>query len=171
MGLVFITHFIEQVYRISDRITVLRGGRLVGTHEAGKLSRGQLVAGMLGRESAEGGEEVVARDKQTAGAALRVRGIAKRGVMGRVSLEIAPGEVVGLAGLLGSGRTETAGLVFGVVHAGGGAMYVLLSIAAGIGYGWIYASTRSLAAATLAHAGLNTIHFFLFTYPALRAAA
>ena len=64
-----------------------------------------------------------------------------------------------------------AGIVFGVVHAGGGAMYVVLSIAAGIGYGWIYASTRSLAAATIAHAGLNTVHFFLFTYPALRVAA
>jgi membrane protease YdiL (CAAX protease family) len=64
-----------------------------------------------------------------------------------------------------------AGIVFGVAHAGGGPIYVVLSIVAGIGYGWIYASTRSLAAATLAHAGLNTVHFLFFTYPALRIAA
>lgn len=60
-----------------------------------------------------------------------------------------------------------AGTVFGIAHAGGGATYVLLSSVAGIGYGWIYASTRSLASATLAHAGLNTVHFLFFTYPAL----
>ena len=61
----------------------------------------------------------------------------------------------------------STGVIFGVAHAGGGATYVLLSSVAGIGYGWIYASTRSLAAATLAHAGLNTVHFLFFTYPAL----
>lgn len=60
-----------------------------------------------------------------------------------------------------------AGVTFGVAHAGGGSTYVLLSSAAGIGYGWIYASTRSLAMATLAHTGLNTVHFLFFTYPAL----
>jgi membrane protease YdiL (CAAX protease family) len=60
-----------------------------------------------------------------------------------------------------------AGTVFGIAHAGGGATYVLLSTVAGMGYGWIYASTRSLAMSTLAHAGLNTVHFLFFTYPAL----
>ena len=60
-----------------------------------------------------------------------------------------------------------AGSVFGLAHAGGGATYVLLSSVAGMGYGWIYASTRSLALSTLAHAGLNTVHFLFFTYPAL----
>lgn len=60
-----------------------------------------------------------------------------------------------------------AGVLFGLAHAGGGATYVLLASIAGVGYGWIYASTGSLAAATLAHAGLNTTHLVLFTYPAL----
>jgi membrane protease YdiL (CAAX protease family) len=63
-----------------------------------------------------------------------------------------------------------AGTLFGVAHVGGGPSYVLLSSIAGIGYGWIYASTRSLAAAIAAHAGLNAVHFFFFTYPALAAA-
>ena len=75
-------------------------------------------------------------------------------------------------GLAPSGRATVAsvliaGIVFGVAHAGGGAMYVVLSSVAGIGYGWIYASTRSLAMSTLAHTGLNTVHFLFFTYPAL----
>jgi membrane protease YdiL (CAAX protease family) len=60
-----------------------------------------------------------------------------------------------------------AGLLFGVAHASGGPVYVLLASVAGIGYGWIYASTRSIVWAIAAHAGLNTVHFMLFTYPAL----
>ena len=64
-----------------------------------------------------------------------------------------------------------AGAVFGIAHAGGGTTYVLLSTVAGIGYGSIYASTRSLGAATLAHAGLNTVHFLFFTYPAAQQLA
>jgi membrane protease YdiL (CAAX protease family) len=62
------------------------------------------------------------------------------------------------------------GVAFGVAHVAGGPMYVLVATVAGIGYGWIYSSTESIAAAILAHAGLNTIHFLLFTYPALAAA-
>jgi membrane protease YdiL (CAAX protease family) len=77
---------------------------------------------------------------------------------------------LGTSALATTASVIVAGIVFGVVHADGGAVYVLLSIVAGVGYGWIYASTRSLAAATLAHAGLNTVHFFLFTYPALLVA-
>jgi membrane protease YdiL (CAAX protease family) len=61
-----------------------------------------------------------------------------------------------------------AGLLFGVAHGGGGAIYMLLASAAGIGYGWTYASTGSIAASILAHAGLNTIHFLFFSYPALQ---
>jgi membrane protease YdiL (CAAX protease family) len=60
-----------------------------------------------------------------------------------------------------------AGALFGLAHAAGGLWYVVLATAAGIGYGWIFFRTRSLAAAIAAHAGLNTVHFFLFTYPAL----
>jgi membrane protease YdiL (CAAX protease family) len=62
----------------------------------------------------------------------------------------------------------TVGSLFGLAHIAGGPLYVVLAAVAGMGYGWIYASTRSIAAAVLAHAGLNTIHFLLFTYPALR---
>jgi membrane protease YdiL (CAAX protease family) len=60
-----------------------------------------------------------------------------------------------------------AGIIFGVAHLAGGPIYVVLASAAGIGYGWIYASTRSISAAITGHAGLNALHFFLFSYPAL----
>lgn len=72
----------------------------------------------------------------------------------------------------GAGRERVAiigaGLLFGVAHLAGGPLYVLVASIAGVGYGWIYASTRSIAAAIVAHAGLNAVHFFLFTYPALQ---
>ena len=58
-----------------------------------------------------------------------------------------------------------AGVLFGLAHAAGGSLYVLVASLAGVGYGWIYASTRSIAWAIMAHAGLNAIHFFVFTYP------
>ena len=60
-----------------------------------------------------------------------------------------------------------AGLLFGLAHASGGATYVVLATTAGVGYGWIYASLRSLSAAIAAHFCLNVIHFLFFTYPAL----
>lgn len=60
-----------------------------------------------------------------------------------------------------------AGLLFGIAHAGGGTTYVVLATTAGIGYGWIYASLRSLGGAIAAHFCLNVIHFLFFTYPAL----
>lgn len=62
-----------------------------------------------------------------------------------------------------------AGLAFGLAHMAGGVAYVLLACVAGIGYGWIYARTGSLAAAALAHTGVNLVHLLGFSYPALRS--
>jgi membrane protease YdiL (CAAX protease family) len=64
-----------------------------------------------------------------------------------------------------------AAVLFGVAHAGGGVVYVLLSIVAGAGYGWIYLRTRSIAGSILAHTALNSAHLLLFTYPALASRA
>ncbi len=63
-----------------------------------------------------------------------------------------------------------AGLLFGIAHIAGGPAYVLLATVAGLGYGWVYASTRSIGASIAAHTGLNIIHFLFFTYPALARA-
>jgi membrane protease YdiL (CAAX protease family) len=79
----------------------------------------------------------------------------------------------GLARRLGRTRAAEvssmviAGALFGSAHLAGGATYVVLAGIAGIGYGWIFAETRSIFAAIAAHAGLDVVHFLLFTYPAL----
>jgi simple sugar transport system ATP-binding protein len=117
IGVILITHFLDQVYEISDRITVLRNGKRVGEHETSELPRVQLISEMLGKElNATLGEP----DKQTSRELaqhvvfLQVQGFARQSMMEPFDLDIKKGEIVGLAGLLGPGRTETAKLIFGV---------------------------------------------------------
>lgn len=115
MAVLFVTHFLDQVYAVSDCITVLRNGKFVGEYRASGLPRLKLISAMLGREFEEmqhlreDSSEVTKRD-----VFLQARGLGKRGLMQPFDLEIASGEVLGLAGLLGSGRTETAKLCFGI---------------------------------------------------------
>ncbi|MFG6081888.1 sugar ABC transporter ATP-binding protein [Paracoccus litorisediminis] len=115
LGIVIITHFLDQVYQIADRVTVLRNGRMVGSRAIAELPRRDLVAMMLGRELAEAtahrGSGATQPDTP---AAFLFEGYGKRGSIAPFDLDIRPGEVVGIAGLLGSGRTETARLMFGI---------------------------------------------------------
>lgn len=115
LGIVFISHFLDQVFRISDRITVLRNGRLVGSENTADIDRLKLVNMMLGRELAE---ETRHSGKTGIDYAqtprIRFSQFGKRGQIAPFDLTIQKGEVVGMAGLLGSGRTETAEVLFGV---------------------------------------------------------
>ncbi len=116
MGIIFITHFLEQVYEVCDKITVLRNGRLVGEYAIENLPRRDLVAAMLGRafddlaaikgSSGRGGP----RDDVPVISAQR---LGVRGGVKPFDLDVFKGEVVGLAGLLGSGRTEVARAIYG----------------------------------------------------------
>ena len=112
LAILFVTHFLDQVYAVSDRITVLRNGRLVGERPTASLPRMELIRMMLGREL---DEAVAVRQAGGSGGELigSFRGMSKRGSISAFDLDLHRGEVVGLAGLLGSGRTETARLVFG----------------------------------------------------------
>src|SRR5687768_4747370 len=128
LGIIFVTHFLDQVYEVSDRITVLRNGKLVGEHETKALPRDQLVAKMMGRELAAL-EQVASRRQQEAKPTdrkvlLSARKLGRRGAIEPFDLDIAAGEVVGVAGLLGSGRTEMARLLFGIDRADTGATYI-----------------------------------------------
>lgn len=116
MAIVFITHFLDQVYALADRITVLRNGTRVGTFITGELPRRELVAHMLGRELEALEEEAAAAEDSGAGElALQVTGLgAANGIHG-VSFSARKGDVVGLSGLLGSGRTEVCESLFGLV--------------------------------------------------------
>ena len=117
LGVIFITHFLDQVYEIADRITVLRNGRLVGTFETASLPRIELVAKMLGRSLTEldaMAKEKLKGEQQGKERLIEAKGLGRAGVLEPIDLELNVGEVVGIAGLLGSGRTETANLLFGV---------------------------------------------------------
>ncbi|WP_440983993.1 galactofuranose ABC transporter, ATP-binding protein YtfR [Shinella sumterensis] len=121
LGIIFITHFLEQVYEISDRITVLRNGQLVGTRETAALPRRELIAMMLGRELVqEVGEAKQSETKEPGEARFRFRSFGRKGHIQPFDLDVASGEVVGIAGLLGSGRTETAEILFGAERADSG---------------------------------------------------
>jgi len=129
LGIVFITHFLDQVYQVADRITVLRNGRLVGTFDAASLPRMELVANMLGRSltvldalSKEKTQEEGKKEEKECLA--EAKGLGRKGSVEPVDLELYAGEILGIAGLLGSGRTEMAGLIFGIDSPDSGSLVV-----------------------------------------------
>jgi monosaccharide-transporting ATPase len=127
VAILFVTHFIDQVFAITDRTTVLRNGRLVGEYRTAELSHMQLVSAMVGRELAAL-DELDRAPAEPAGEdvapALVASGVGRRGAIEPIDLTIRPGEVIGLAGLLGSGRTEFVRLLFGADRADTGEITV-----------------------------------------------
>ena len=131
LAILFVTHFLDQVYAIADRITVLRNGRFVGEWTPAQLPAPALVAAMVGRDvalasaesvDAEAPVKQVALEGSTTRMSLRDFGAKRR--LHPLSLELNDGEVVGVAGLLGSGRTELARLMFGLDAADSGTLQV-----------------------------------------------
>ncbi|MEO6378461.1 MAG: sugar ABC transporter ATP-binding protein [Caulobacteraceae bacterium] len=125
MGIVFITHFLDQIYAVSDRATVFRNGRVVGACAIASTPRKDLIAMMLGREF---GEAIIASEPSSlpgdATPLVRFRGLGRRRRVEAFDLDLHAGEIVGAAGLLGSGRTETALLMFGAEASDTGAVEV-----------------------------------------------
>jgi simple sugar transport system ATP-binding protein len=127
MAILFVTHFLDQTYAISDRITVMRNGEREGEYACAELSRLTLVNKMIGApaEAQEEGAAAQESHEQSKGEVfLRASGIMRKGVLSPVDLELRRGELLGLAGLLGSGRTETARLLFGADKADKGSVQV-----------------------------------------------
>jgi ABC-type sugar transport system, ATPase component len=122
LGIIIITHFLNQVYAVADRVTVLRNGRLVGSRAIADLPRMDLISMMLGRELQHITREHHAEEAtiEKGEAPIRFSQYGRRGSVAPFDLDLRPGEVVGIAGLLGSGRTETAFLLFGVETADSG---------------------------------------------------
>ncbi|SDI00022.1 sugar ABC transporter ATP-binding protein [Propionivibrio dicarboxylicus] len=119
IGIIFITHFLEQVYEITDRITILRNGQLVGQFETASLDRLQLIAKMIGKDLEEfekGIKESLSdtASAETEGVYYRATQLGQLGSINPFDISIGKGEVMGLAGLLGSGRTESARVIFGI---------------------------------------------------------
>lgn len=120
IGIVFVTHFLDQVYAVCDRITILRNGALVGEYDAAGLTQDKLVSHMLGKELQKTVQQERLADENSAGEVLLQLEQFGGEHLQPLDLSIRTGQVVGLAGLLGSGRTELCRLVFAVDSASAG---------------------------------------------------
>lgn len=116
LGIIFISHFLEQIYELCDRITILRNGELVGAYDIDKLPKVELIAKMVGKDldSVKEFDKMGAKSVPSKEVFLEAKNIGCVGKLNEMDLTIHKGEVIGLGGLLGSGRTETAELLFGV---------------------------------------------------------
>ncbi|MCX7028209.1 MAG: sugar ABC transporter ATP-binding protein [Spirochaetes bacterium] len=136
LAILFITHFLDQTYEISDRITILKNGSFVGEYMTDKLPKLELITKMLGKELTEfsytadsgavrkASDEVAAKADAEKDAVLRVEDLGLQGSIAPFDLRLDSGEVLGLAGLLGSGRTEMARLIFGISSADQGEIFI-----------------------------------------------
>ena len=129
VAVLFVSHFLEQVYEISDRTTILRNGRLVGEYEIASLPRLEMVSKMVGHELAvledldrDAGNDDIDRADTTP--FLAAAGVGRTGAIAPADLTVHTGEVIGLAGLVGSGRTELARLLFGADRADSGTVEI-----------------------------------------------
>lgn len=128
VGIIFVTHFLEQVYEVCDKITVLRNGQLIGQFTTAELPRVQLVAKMMGKDF----DDLAAIKQTEAGTSTRrdediiikAVGLGKKGYIKPFDLVIHKGEVVGFTGLLGSGRSETVRVLYGAEKTDEGELFV-----------------------------------------------
>lgn len=113
LAIVFVTHFLDQVYAVSDRITVLRNGQKVAESPIDQMERRQLVETMVGREVDEAAHRPLTT-RTEADPLIATDHVAKKHKINKLSIDVRPGETLGIAGLLGSGRTESIDLLFGL---------------------------------------------------------
>ena len=110
LGIVFVSHWLEEVFRIADRITVLRDSRLIGSVPAAELDQERVIKMMVGRAV----QEVTNSARQPGKVILEVKGLTRYGVLENISFKVHAGEIVTLAGLVGAGRSEVANCIFGI---------------------------------------------------------
>ena len=118
VGIVYISHKMDEIKRIADRVTVMRDGAYVGTVDAKETPISKIIAMMVGREIDN--EVPAVPDLSAAPVALEVRGLTRGTQVRNVSFAVKAGEILGFAGLMGAGRTEVARLIFGADKADAG---------------------------------------------------
>lgn len=124
MGIIFITHFLDQIYAVSDRMTILRNGHLVGTYDINELGKVELVTKMVGKDMDVIFSLKRAEVSPDAPIMLKAEHIGDSSRIDDISITLKKGELIGFAGLLGSGRTETAEMLFGASRAVHGEIFV-----------------------------------------------
>ncbi len=127
VGIIFVTHFLEQVYKVCDKITVLRNGCLVGEYEVENLPRVQLVAKMMGKDfddvsAIKKEKKIIEEDANIK--IIEAKALAHEGSIKPFDLVLKKGEVIGLSGLLGSGRSELARAIYGADKPDEGELFV-----------------------------------------------
>lgn len=121
VSIIYISHKLEEVFEIADRVTVLRDGLLVDTRRTNEVDRNALIGMMVGRKLAE---EFPKRSSNIGEELLSVEGLSRRGVFHDISFSLRAGEVLALTGLVGSGRTEVARTIFGADRTEDGTIYL-----------------------------------------------
>ncbi len=125
VGIIFVTHFLEQVYAVCDRITVLRNGAFVGEYPIADLPRVKLVAAMMGKNLDDLAEiKKEEKDYSKEPMEISAKGLSHAGTIKPFDLDIHKGEVIGVGGLLGSGRSELARCIYGADKAQTGLLAV-----------------------------------------------
>ncbi|KRA96674.1 sugar ABC transporter ATP-binding protein [Devosia sp. Root685] len=124
LAVVFITHFLDQVFAIADRVTILRNGKLIDTKSLDTLTRTDVVRLMLGKDIAFSGATKLEENRPLGEVLLDFKNYGRKRSVHPFNLTIHKGEVVGVAGLLGSGRTEMARIMFGADAADEGTVSV-----------------------------------------------
>jgi ribose transport system ATP-binding protein len=120
-AIVYVSHRMEEVFRIADRVTVIRDAQKVGTADVAGMDSGQLYQMMLGRELQD---IFPRRDPPQERVLLEVKDLSKGWAVRKVSFQLRAGEILGLAGLVGSGRTVLARLIFGALRKDGGEIFI-----------------------------------------------
>jgi ribose transport system ATP-binding protein len=121
VGIIYISHRMDEIQQIANRITVLRDGQMIATHSAADVAPAQLIREMAGHDLPERG---VTGETRRGAVALRVRNLSAGNRVHEVSFEVRHGEILGLSGLIGSGRTETLRAIFGADAKNGGEVLV-----------------------------------------------
>ncbi|MCD2493362.1 sugar ABC transporter ATP-binding protein [Lacrimispora sp. NSJ-141] len=124
ISVVFISHRLDEIFEICDRTSVLKDGEYVGTYEMSQITQLELISKMVGKDLAVGERRVRSTPVDEEHTVLKAEGLYSFPKVNGVSLEIKKGEVLGLAGLLGSGRTETAKAIFGCEEYQSGKIFV-----------------------------------------------
>ena len=121
IGIIYISHYLEEIFMIGDRVTILKDGKLVNTYEVASVDIETVIRGMVGREASA----FYRRKKIPLGPVqVQIQNLSKKGVLHPVNFEVKKGEILGIGGLVGAGRSELVGLIFGIQQSDSGKVII-----------------------------------------------